>query len=203
MHVTLTDALACPDCGPDWGLILIARRTANRRLLDGHFGCANCRKQWELRNGFVDFGAMDSDDADTVSPSQDATLVIAAGMGVTEGPATVMLIGAGAVNASLLQSMIGNIEVIGVSKGLAMQEEVEGISRLAAGENLPFRNACVRAIALTDEASLKNLEQAARITRARLVALSGSDAVRQRMEASGLHIVLHDKHVTVAQRAAN
>lgn len=202
MHVSLTDALACPDCGPEWGLILIARRTENRRLLDGNFGCAHCRKQWVLKNGFADFGAKDPGAAEATDASPEAALVLAAGMGVTEGPANLMLIGTGAANAPLLQAMIANIEVIGIAGGLAALEEADGFSRLAAGENLPFRNACVQAVALTDEASQKYIEQAARITRGRLVVLTGDDAAGERMEASGLRIMLRNEHVTVAQRAA-
>ena len=38
MHILLTDLLFCPRCGPQHGLILLANRLEERRVLDGWLG---------------------------------------------------------------------------------------------------------------------------------------------------------------------
>lgn len=204
MHVTLTDILTCPRCGPQWGLILIAKRTENRRVLDGHFGCPNCRQQWTLKDGYADLVEGEAEGGQLGASSQQAALTIAAGLGVTEGPGMIMVIGSGAANAQALRALVEGVEVVAVSTALAATPEEEGISRVGAGERLPFREACARGVALTDAGSLRFIEQAARIVmpRARVMALSGDAEVAERMRASGLQVILADARVTVAQRAA-
>src|SRR5690606_8442394 len=57
MHIVLTDLLTCPRCGPAHGLILVADGLAERRVLDGALGCANCREKYEIRDGAAWFGS--------------------------------------------------------------------------------------------------------------------------------------------------
>ena len=204
MHVALTDALACPRCGPEWGLILIAKRTVGRRLLDGYFGCANCRQEWPLRDGYAEFIEGEADDVALQAPSSQSAILIAAALGITEGPATVVLIGSGASNAEHVAQMVEGMEVVAVSRALSQAEEAPGVSRIGAGERLPFRTGFARGIVLTDEASLQYLEQAARVAglTARIVAMSGAEDVVERMTAAGLQVIVRDENVTVAQRTA-
>ena len=44
MHILLTDALTCPRCGPDFGLIVLAEGVEDRRV-----PCENNRAERELR----------------------------------------------------------------------------------------------------------------------------------------------------------
>lgn len=55
MHLFLTDRLACPRCGPGFGLILFADVVRDQRVLEGELGCSNCREQYPVREGFGDF----------------------------------------------------------------------------------------------------------------------------------------------------
>lgn len=54
MHLVLTDRLTCPRCGPQFGLILLAERLEDRRVLDGALGCPNCRDRYPITGGFGD-----------------------------------------------------------------------------------------------------------------------------------------------------
>lgn len=54
MNVLLTDHMVCPRCGPPFGLVLVAREVADRRVRRGEFGCANCRDSFPVEDGFAD-----------------------------------------------------------------------------------------------------------------------------------------------------
>jgi uncharacterized protein YbaR (Trm112 family) len=54
MHILLTDRLACPRCGPEFGLVLLAHEVRDRRVLEGDLGCPNCREVYPVREGFAD-----------------------------------------------------------------------------------------------------------------------------------------------------
>ena len=54
MHILLTDRLACPRCGPEFGLVLLAHEVRDRRVLEGDLGCPNCREAYPVREGFAD-----------------------------------------------------------------------------------------------------------------------------------------------------
>ena len=54
MHLLLTDRLTCPRCGPEFGLVLLADRLEDRRVLEGALGCPNCRDRYPVRDGFGD-----------------------------------------------------------------------------------------------------------------------------------------------------
>jgi uncharacterized protein YbaR (Trm112 family)/SAM-dependent methyltransferase len=54
VHLLLTDRVTCPRCGPRFGLILLAERVVDRRVLEGHLGCPNCREHYPVRKGYGD-----------------------------------------------------------------------------------------------------------------------------------------------------
>lgn len=55
MHLLVTDRLSCPRCGPEFGLVLLAEKLEDRRVLEGALGCANCRERYPVTGGFGDF----------------------------------------------------------------------------------------------------------------------------------------------------
>lgn len=54
MFLPLTDLLTCPRCGPESGLILLADRIEDRRVLEGALGCPRCQERYPVRAGFAD-----------------------------------------------------------------------------------------------------------------------------------------------------
>ncbi|TVP48966.1 MAG: hypothetical protein EA350_02645 [Gemmatimonadales bacterium] len=170
MHLLVTDRLACPLCGPEFGLILLSDRVEDRRVLEGSFGCANCRERYPVRGGFGDFrpppaGPLEaepgSDDPGPDDP--EGALRLAAMIGVREGPGTLLLAGAPARQADRLVVMIEGVEVVALHPGLRGRREVAGVSRMHAGEALPFYASTFRGVALGEGWGESHLDEAFRV----------------------------------------
>jgi uncharacterized protein YbaR (Trm112 family) len=101
MHILLTDILTCPRCGPAFGLILLADRAEERRVMEGVLGCSNCREKYPIRDGIVDFGAPPEPvvqrraDADAQPPRSGWRRIL----GVTAGPGFLLLAAPAAAHA--------------------------------------------------------------------------------------------------------
>ncbi len=175
MHLLVTDRLACPRCGPEFGLILLSDRVVDRRVLEGSFGCANCRERYPVRGGFGDFrlppvSPLDEDPeaADPGPDDPEGALRLAAMLGVTEGPGTLLLIGEPARQAERIVAMVQGVEVVALHPGLRMRPEAEGVSRAHAGtgpgERLPFFAMTFRGTALDAVRAPSQLDEAFRVT---------------------------------------
>ena len=140
MHLYLTDRLSCPRCGPEFGLILLARRTLDQRVLDGDLGCPNCREQYPVGNGFADLRPPprtptpeigwppDGDGYEAGEASDAETLRMAAAMGVARGPGTLMVFGPAARLSGALSRMVEGVEVVGIHPALEGVEEGDGVT---------------------------------------------------------------------------
>ena len=151
MNVLLTDILACPRCGGDFGLILFAAETVDRRVQEGELGCPNCRDEFPVRSGFADLRAPPRhplESAEDEGLPDRAPLAIAAGMGVAEGPGAVVLIGPAAEASGAVARMVSGIEVLAVSPAALSWGSEPGVSRLVAWPGLPLRSGRIRGVAL-------------------------------------------------------
>lgn len=204
MYSPLSDVVTCPRCGPAYGLVLLADRAENRRVLEGWLGCSNCREKYRVSGGFCElvYGAESEAAPDVGAGFEPARL--AALMGVSEGPALLLIAGAAAGHAQALADMIAGVEVVAVDGALRRDAERPGVSRFAGGSVLPFRNASMQAVALGDARAAELMEEAARVVaaRGRVVVARGaeSDAV-ERLTRAGLRVIAQDAHATVAERA--
>ncbi|HEX2166820.1 MAG TPA: Trm112 family protein, partial [Longimicrobiales bacterium] len=161
MHILLTDILTCPRCGPAFGLILLADRAEERRVLEGVLGCSNCREKYPVRDGVVDFGVT----PEAVAPADDPVAAerLAAIMGVAEGPAFLLLVGPATGHAAAIAGMIAEVEVLTIG-ALANGDERPGINRIYAGApQLPIASGKVAAVALTGDGVGALLDEAARV----------------------------------------
>ena len=70
MYILLTDALTCPRCGPDFGLLVLADRMAERRVIEGALGCANCRSSYPIRNAAADLRVAPSASTESTGPAE-------------------------------------------------------------------------------------------------------------------------------------
>ena len=122
MHILLTDRLICPRCGPGFGLILIADRLENRRVIEGSLGCPNCRDRFPVEAGFGDLRPpprSTRDDAPELEPPPSPpAMEVAALLGLTDGPGNVALIGDMAGHATALAGLVPGVEFIGIAPGL-------------------------------------------------------------------------------------
>lgn len=206
MHVLLTDALTCPHCGPDWPLVLLAEQVEDRRVLAGWLGCANCREKFRVESGFADlrYGEVNEESTAPSVASDQSAMRLAALLGVTEGPALVLLIGSGAVNAAAIAALVPQLEVAAAWQPLSQEPEQPGVSRLAIGATLPLRSASMRGVAITDAAGAALLREAARVAapRARVVVLSSDARIAEELVSLGLRVQARDENAIVAIRTA-
>jgi uncharacterized protein YbaR (Trm112 family) len=219
MHLLLTDRLSCPRCGPEFGLILLAHEVRDRRILSGDFGCANCRETYPVEDGFGDLRAppraplaelleekgVSSPDPPGGSPSgrgDEEALRLAALMGVTQGPGTLLLEGPAASHAGAVAGRVGGVEVVALSPALRWDPEAEGVSRMVAGPGLPFFSASLRAVLLSGRAEDRTLDESARvlIPGGRVVVLDAPPGTGGRLEGAGIRIVLEQEGVLVGER---
>ena len=201
MHILAVDILICPRCGPGFGLVLLADRIQNRRVMEGRLGCANCREQYPVAGGFGDLryplGGPRPDRALAVAEQEDAVRT-AAMLGVGQGPGWFLLVGSAAAAAEPISDLIPDLELLGAETGLWSWPERPGISRLAAADRLPFATGSVRGIAW-NEKTASPLEEAVRVLApgGRLVATGGTD-LGTRLELLGLRALLNENGTVVA-----
>jgi len=152
VHILLTDRLICPRCGPGFGLILIADRLENRRVIEGSLGCPNCRDRFPVEGGFGDLRPPPRSTRDEAPelqpPASPQAMEVAALLGLSDGPGNVALIGDMAGHATALAELVPSVEFIGIAPGLRGWEEGEGVSRVTTGASLPFSSGSLRGVGL-------------------------------------------------------
>ena len=102
MFVELADRLRCVRPHEDTWLVLAARRTVGRHVVDGVLGCPSCRAEYPVRDGVADFRADAAREADDPAPRSaplaaadpDELLRLAALLAVVDVRAPVVLAGA-------------------------------------------------------------------------------------------------------------
>jgi uncharacterized protein YbaR (Trm112 family) len=211
MYILLTDALTCPRCGPDFGLLVLADRMEERRVVEGALGCPNCRSSYPIHNAAADLRVGPSASAESSAEStgprpseEDAegAMRLAALMGLAGASGLGMVAGPGARHAAAVSALVPELEVVAVTDRPAAQAAREpGVSRLAAGDALPFRGGALRAAALTGGAGDARLREGLRVLApgARLV-VDGADAdTAERLRALGAEVLLEEEGVVVAR----
>ncbi len=204
MHLLLTDDLCCPRCGPAFGLILLADKLEDKRLLRGVLGCANCRERYPVIEGFADLrpppaGTME----ETVElPEGDAeeAFRLAALLGVGEGPAVLLLLGESAGQARRMSRLLEKVEVVGAHPALRDQPELPGVSRMMLGLPFPFRGGTLAGVACQGERPAEELTEAVRVLRhgGRIVWRYPPGGAGPRLEELGLELLLQTGKAVVA-----
>jgi uncharacterized protein YbaR (Trm112 family) len=208
LEVLLTERLVCPRCGPPFGLVLLAERVEERRVLDGSLGCPNCRDRFPVVEGFGDLRAPPRDELPAEPPSSapphaDETVRLAALLGITSGPARVVLTGPCATHAVALSGLIPELEVIVMGSNRLPGPEIPGVSRMAAGPRLPFQSRALQGVALSGEVSAQRIGEAARVAApgARVVLLGAAAGMREASAGAGLEVLLQQEGCLVAATA--
>lgn len=209
MYLLLTDVLACPRCGPEFGLILLADLIDDRRVLEGRMGCANCREQYPVRGGVLDArtaaGAEDPASPSPGAPSADAeaAMRLAALLGLADARGTVLVAGPGAALAGGVSALVEELEVAALAPRWEDGVERAGVSRIAAGGGrLPFRDRTLRGVAFTGGADDALLAEGLRVLQpgARIVVERAAPGTAERLAALGAQVML-DQEGTVVARA--
>lgn len=199
MHILLTDILTCPRCGPGFGLILLADRVEDRRVRTGRLGCSNCREKYEIRDGTVDFGATPEQFEQTVDGGAER---LAGLLGVTRGPAFLLLAGPSAAHAPAIAGMLEDVEVLTIN-AVAESDIAPGINRiLASGPQLPIASAKIAGVALTGPTADALLDEGARAVSpvGRLVLDPVPPDAAERLVRHGMRIAAQQDSTAVAVR---
>jgi hypothetical protein len=220
MHLFLTDRLTCPRCGPEFGLILLADEVRDQRILRGVFGCANCRERYPVEGGFGDLrpppreplprtagaepGEMGPPETrrEDGEPDVEEHVRVAALLGVTEGPGTLLLTGELAHQAGALGALLEGVEIVAIHASLRNHPEGPGVSRMVAGPRIPFYSGAFRGVALGGTPGKEPVAEGARVTAplGRLVVFGADEEVRKYLEEEGFRTLLWEDGVLVTQR---
>ncbi|HEV7589006.1 MAG TPA: Trm112 family protein [Longimicrobium sp.] len=214
MHILLTDILSCPRCGPEFGLVLLADRVEERRVLGGRLGCPNCREQYPVRGGVLDARlstavpadrAGSSEEAgsseDTAATDPGAAVRLAALLGLADARGTVLIAGPGAALAAEVAALVPELEVVALAAEPAEGAERPGVSRIAAGAGLPFRARTLRGVALTGGADPALLAEGVRVLQpgARLVVERAPAGAGELLSSLGAQVMLEQEGTVVAR----
>lgn len=203
MHILLTDVLCCPRCGPEHGLIMLADRLVERRIIEGRLGCANCRNGYRVQDGVADLryppATGDRPARPAVADDADAAVRLAALLGLTGGAPMALLAGDASALAARLASLLPDVEVIASDPPRPYPPGVSVV--LTSGGRLPFRSLSLRAVALGRGATADPLEALRTVAvGGRLVVDELGSRSRARLEENGARILLDEEGVAVASR---
>jgi uncharacterized protein YbaR (Trm112 family) len=216
MHLHLTDRLTCPRCGPEFGLVLLARDVRNRRVIHGLLGCSNCREQYPVEEGFGDLrspprkplqagsppGAAAAEGEDSALAHEDLPLRLAAMMGVTEGPGTILMVGPLAAHAGSVARLLAGVEVVAMDPGLLHAQEEEGVSRMVGRPGLPFFSGTFLGVTVSGTVSESMVLDSIRVLNpmGRVAFHQPSEETMILLEGQKLEILLREGGVIVARK---
>ena len=196
MFVEIVDALRCPRPHEESWLVLAARRTDDRHVLEGTLGCPVCRAEYPIHVGMADFAdanATDGAPAATIRAMSPADH-LAAMLNLGDALGFVVLIGAWGARADALLDLLEAPPLLLVDppEGIALGH---GLSGIRAGMVLPLASGAARAVAI-DSPDAARVAEAARVTRVggRLVAPVGARV------PEGVRELARDDSVWVGER---
>jgi uncharacterized protein YbaR (Trm112 family) len=207
VHLLLTDLLACPRCGPEFGLVLRADVLEDRRVLEGSLGCPNCRDHYPVSSGLGDLRPQPRPAPRvTAEPGAEggaSAAEVGGLLGIVRGPGQIILLGSLASRAAALSGMIEEIEVVTATEGVMDEAEIPGVSRILVGGRLPVHSRVIRGVALVEDDSPCSLDEVARVVspRGRVVVFEASSGTEGLLEAAGLEVLVSDPGRVVAVRA--
>lgn len=202
MHILLTDVLTCPRCGPEMGLIVLADRMHERRVVEGRLGCANCREEYPVHEGVADLRAgpitgTREDVASDDGEPEDRAFRIAALLGIGRGTGVALIVGASPRLLDRVAALLPNAQVVGASA--QEPSSTAGAGWILHGPGLPFRDRSLRGVAVVD-GTAASIGDAARILApgAHLVLDPAPEDGTHLVAAAGLTLILDQDEVTVA-----
>ena len=204
MHLLLTDVAVCPRCGPEFGLILLADRVDDRRVIEGRLGCANCREEYPVREGVLDLryppGEAVNGGAGGAAPDPERALRFAALLGVTGGGEWVLIFGGGVGLASEVAALVPDVRVISMGGPESGGAGTSSISRVVADAAVPLRPRSLSGVALAGRQDASAVAEVARLLRpgGRLVVEPAPPEAAAEARSAGLEILLEDGGTLVA-----
>ncbi len=208
MHLLLTERLTCPRCGPEFGLILLADRMEERRVLEGQLGCPNCRDTYPVSDGFGDLRAPprgDLPEGRAGAPGEvdeDDVRRLMALIGVQEGPGTVAFLGSMARFAAAYAELVPGVEVVGLDAALVDWPSAPRVNRLVARPGIPIFGRTLRGVAVDGSLGLSWIRESARVVAhlGRVVVGEAPEGTHEALTDAGLGILAAEGGTVVAAR---
>src|SRR5690606_25057505 len=185
----------------------ISERVAERRVLEGRFGCPNCRENFVVAGGFADLrpaGTESEPDPEPLTPTdgREAAIRLAALMGLGGGPPRGPLSGPEAAHARAPAGPMGGVGGAVVGAAPARLGGEGGGGGFAAAGRLPFGARCMGGVTLSGPAADAFLEEGARVLSGagRIVVEGAPEGCEARLADAGLEIVAREGGTVVARR---
>ena len=155
MFIELSELLRCPAEHEDAYCVLSSDEIEGRRVISGIIGCPNCRAEYPIEHGVVQFGPdpllgrnSGSDDI-TVEVIPDPEVVRAL-LSLEIGAGYVALVGSVTRLSDPLAKLISEIQFVGVNPPPDVRESTE-LSLLRSPGTIPLRSGTARGIVLGQE----------------------------------------------------
>lgn len=227
MNVALVDHLACPRCGPTFGLVLLAMEVRERRVRRGELGCPNCRDAFPVERGLADLRPpprrpsrseppASMDDEGSVRPAPSADLddyelrIVAAVGGAAVGAGVLVLSEGVRADVSELRRWVPRAEVVVLVRGGvegAAEAGVDapagsGVSPIEIGAALPFRDGFAKGVVLAGRDWARLWREAVRVAAPGrpVVAIDAPPQARAAFEDEGLSMILDGDGWLAARR---
>jgi uncharacterized protein YbaR (Trm112 family) len=174
MFVEIVDARRCPHPHEESWLVLAAKQTEDRHVVEGTLGCPVCHATFPIHDGIAELTESavggHTSGLGTLPPAEH----LAAMLNLGDALGFVVLIGAWGARADELLELLDAPPLLLADppEGVAMGH---GLSGIRAGEKLPIATGAARAVAI-DAVDSDRVADAARVTRVggRLVAPAGA-----------------------------
>jgi len=202
MFIELAELLRCPAEHEDTCCVLSSDEIEGRRVISGIIGCPDCRREYPIEHGVVQFGPdpllgrnSRSDDI-TVEDIPDPEVVRAL-LSLEIGAGYVALVGSVTRLSDPLAKLISEIQFVGVNPPPDVRESTE-LSLLRSPGTIPLRSGTARGIVLGQEyAGEPWLAEAGRVLMSgqRVVVVNEAvsvDGVSQLAADSGLWVGIKD-----------
>ncbi|MEX2527767.1 MAG: hypothetical protein WEA09_09045 [Gemmatimonadota bacterium] len=219
LQLGVAERLRCPRCGPAYPLILLATQAGGQRVQTGELGCPNCRDRYPVKQGIADLrqarerlGSQSGDHIRDGTPPVEVssrldlpTSSLAALLGVTQGPARILLVGMEATVASGLLEAMQIEEGVEVVVAGPMGKVPNGLLSpcpagvVVVGGSLPFQEGGFHAVAVDSDVGARWLDQLPPLLRsgARLVVVRPGPEHPERLRSLGLALLLNDPRAAV------
>ncbi len=205
MHILLTDRLACPRCGPEFGLILLADRVEDRRVVDGALGCPNCRDRFPIEDTVADLRPPPRAPEAAIPRESEATseevMRLGALLGITDGPGMICLLGLSRRFGPYLTELLPSIEVLEAGSTRLIPDVPADRSAVIVADLIPVFSSTFRGVVVEagDEALAR---EAWRVTvpGGRVVALPKGPSAAEFLLQCGGEVLLNEGGFVVVRR---
>jgi uncharacterized protein YbaR (Trm112 family) len=204
MHILLTDVLACPRCGPAFGLIVIADRLEDRHVVEGRLGCANCRSSYPVVDRVADLRVGNSAEASNsamLAADSERAFRIAALLGVSAAPSTILVLDRTGSTADEIAPILSGVHVIGgAAEDGPRDPDLANSSPILVGGRLPLRDRTMNGVALIGLGDSDLFQEAARVLvkGSRLVIEGAVEGAATLLQKAGLTLHLEQDGMVVA-----